>query len=155
MGRAVHGVMDLVMSSSTFPSKETIEGFILKLVAQEQAEDQIEDIRERISKLLENSEIKEALATELRWPELQLAMKVEEDTIRYVEGFADLVYKSSSGYVLVDYKTDVSLEGSMDHYREQLGAYAEVIEATTGEKLAKVLLIHARADLAETVELKY
>jgi hypothetical protein len=43
----------------------------------------------------------------------------------------------------------------MDHYKEQLGAYAEVIEQITGEKLAKVLLIHARPDEAETVELKY
>lgn len=155
MGRAVHGIMDLVMRSSTMPSPDVLEEFVLRLVAQEQAEEQIDEIRERIAKLLENSEVQEALNTEFRWPELQLAMKVEGGTIRYVEGFADLVYKSSAGYVLVDYKTDVSLEGSMDHYKEQLGAYAEVIQQITGEKLAKVLLIHARTDEAETVELKY
>jgi ATP-dependent helicase/nuclease subunit A len=155
MGRAVHGIMDLVMRSSSMPSPETLEEFVLRLVAQEQAEDQIGEIRERVAMLMQNAEVKAALATELRWPELQLAMKVEGGTIRYVEGFADLVYKSAEGYILVDYKTDGDLKASMDHYKEQLGAYAEVIEQITGEKLAKVLLIHARPDEAETVELKY
>jgi ATP-dependent helicase/nuclease subunit A len=155
MGRAVHGILDLVMRSSSIPSPAVIEEFVLRLVGQEQAEDQIGEIRERVAKLLENAEVKEALATEFRWPELQLAMKVEGESIRYVEGFADLVYKSSAGYVLVDYKTDGDLEASMDHYKEQLGAYAEIIEKITGEKLAKVLLIHARTDEAATVELKY
>lgn len=155
MGRAVHGVMDMVMRSASIPSAEAVEDFVLRLVAQEQAEDQVGEIRERVEKLLENAEVKEALATEFRWPELQLAMKVESGTIRYVEGFADLVYKSPDGYVLVDYKTDGDIEASMDHYKEQLGSYAEVIEQITGEKLAKVLLIHARTDEAETRELKY
>jgi len=155
MGRAVHGIMDLVMRSSSIPSAAVIEEFVLRLVAQEQAEDQIDEVRERVSKLLENAEVKQALATEFRWPELQLAMKVEGETIRYVEGFADLVFRSEAGYVLVDYKTDGDLKVSMDHYREQLGAYAEVIEQITGEKLAKILLVHARTDEAETVELKY
>jgi ATP-dependent helicase/nuclease subunit A len=120
MGRAVHGIMDLVMRSSSIPSAAVIEEFVLRLVAQEQAEDQIDEIRERVSKLLENAEVKQALATEFRWPELQLAMKVEGGTIRYVEGFADLVFRSEAGYVLVDYKTDGDLKASMDHYREQL-----------------------------------
>lgn len=155
LGRAVHGIMELVMLSKNIPVAEEVDRFVDQIVEQEQAEDQSEEVRTRIHRLLENQEILEALGTSDKWPELQLALKVDEGSIRFVEGFADLVYKTREGYVLVDYKTDVSLEGSMDHYREQLGAYAEVIEQITGEKLARVLLIHARTDLAETVELKY
>jgi ATP-dependent helicase/nuclease subunit A len=154
LGRAVHGVMELVMLGATMPSQETVNKFINQLVEREQIEDQRVELETRISKLLSNSEIIEALETQDRWPELHLAKKVDEGSIRFVEGFADLVYKASDGYVLVDYKTDADLKASMDHYREQLGAYADIIEEITGEKIARVLIIHARLDEAETVPLE-
>jgi ATP-dependent exoDNAse (exonuclease V) beta subunit len=90
------------------------------------------------------------LSSNLRWPELHLAKQVDEGSIRFVEGFADLVYKAKDGYVLVDYKTDADLEASMDHYKEQLGAYAEILKDITGMPVARVLIIHAKTNEAVT-----
>ena len=154
LGRAIHGVMELVMLGAGMPDEATLEKYINQLIEREQIEDQRTEVESRIGNLLRNKEIIEALETQDRWPELHLAKKVDEGSIRFVEGFADLVYKSAQGYVLVDYKTDANLEAAMDHYREQLGAYAEIIQEITGQKTARVLIIHARVDAAETVPLE-
>jgi len=150
LGRAVHGVMELVMLGNGVPSDAELETYVSQMVAKEQAQDASDEVAARIKGLLVNKEILEALASELRWPELHLAKQVDEGSIRFVEGFADLVYKAQDGYVLVDYKTDADLEASMDHYREQLGAYADILKDITGVPVARVLIIHAKKDEAIT-----
>jgi ATP-dependent helicase/nuclease subunit A len=153
LGRAVHGVMELIMLGSGIPTQIELDNFIAQLVAKEQAEDVLEDVKSRISSLLANAEILEALSSNLRWPELHLAKQVSEGSIRFVEGFADLVYKANDGYVLVDYKTDGDLEASMAHYENQLGAYADILKDIIGEPLARVLIVHAKPDEAVTKRL--
>jgi ATP-dependent exoDNAse (exonuclease V) beta subunit len=150
LGRAVHGVMELVMLGNEIPSEAELQTYVSQIVAKEQAEDVIDEIESRIKGLLVNKEILEALSSNLRWPELHLAKQVDEGAIRFVEGFADLVYKAQDGYVLVDYKTDADLQASMDHYREQLGAYADILKDITGVPVARVLIIHAKKDEAVT-----
>jgi len=150
-GIAVHKIMELVMLGNGIPDQATLDKYIEDQVLLEQAEEHSDDIKLIIYKLLENPEIIEALSTESRWPELHLALQVDETPVRFVEGFADLVYKAKDGYVLVDYKTDSDLEVSKAHYAEQLCAYAAVIEAVTSEPIARILIIHARTDQAETV----
>jgi len=150
LGRAVHGVMELVMLGNGVPSEQELAGYVSQLVIKEQAEDSREEIASRVKALLANAEILEALSSNLRWPELHLAKQVDEGSIRFVEGFADLVYKAKDGYVLVDYKTDADLEASMDHYKEQLGAYAEILKDITGMPVARVLIIHAKTNEAVT-----
>jgi ATP-dependent exoDNAse (exonuclease V) beta subunit len=150
LGRAVHGLMELVMLGNEIPSEAELQTYVSQMVAKEQAEDVIDEVESRIKGLLVNKEILEALSSNLRWPELHLAKQVEEGSIRFVEGFADLVYKAHDGYVLVDYKTDADLQASMDHYREQLGAYADILKDITGVPVARVLIIHAKKDEAVT-----
>jgi len=150
LGRAVHGVMELVMLGNGLPSDAQVQEYVSKLVAKEQAEDVSQEVESRLKSLLANTEILEALSSDLRWPELHLAKQVDEGSIRFVEGFADLVYKAQDGYVLVDYKTDADLQASMDHYREQLGAYAYILKDITGVPVARVLIIHAKTDEAVT-----
>jgi ATP-dependent exoDNAse (exonuclease V) beta subunit len=142
--------MELIMLGSGIPTETELDGYVAQLVAQEQAEEVLEDVKSRINSLLVNSEILEALSSDLRWPELHLAKQVNEGSIRFVEGFADLVYKAADGYVLVDYKTDGDLEASMDHYKEQLGAYAGILKDITGEPVARVLIVHAKTEEAIT-----
>ena len=150
LGRAVHGVMELVMLGNAVPSDAQVQEYVSQLVEKEQAEDTREEVTSRVKALLANAEILEALSSNLRWPELHLAKQVDEGSIRFVEGFADLVYKAKDGYVLVDYKTDADLEASMDHYKEQLGAYAEILKDITGTPVARVQIIHAKTNEAVT-----
>jgi ATP-dependent exoDNAse (exonuclease V) beta subunit len=154
LGRAVHGVMESIMLGSGIPTQNELDHYISKSVAKEQAEEVVEEVRSRISALLANAEILEALSSSLRWPELHLAKQVNEGSIRFVEGFADLVYKAADGYVLVDYKTDGDLEASMAHYEEQLGAYADILKDIIGEPLARVLIVHAKTEKAVTRPVK-
>jgi ATP-dependent helicase/nuclease subunit A len=150
LGRAVHGVMELIMLGSGMPTQSELDNYISQSVAKEQAEEVLEEIKSRISCLLANADILEALSSSLKWPELHLAKQVNEGSIRFVEGFADLVYKAADGYVLVDYKTDSDLEVSMAHYEEQLGAYADILKDIIGEPVARVLIVHAKTNEAVT-----
>jgi ATP-dependent helicase/nuclease subunit A len=155
LGRAVHGVMELIMLGSGIPTQNELDNYISQLVAKEQAQDVLEELKSRISALLSNAEILEALSSSLRWPELHLAKQVNEGSIRFVEGFADLVYKAADGYVLVDYKTDTDLEVSKAHYELQLGAYADILKDIIGEPVARVLIVYAKTNEAETLRLPF
>jgi ATP-dependent exoDNAse (exonuclease V) beta subunit len=70
------------------------------------------------------------------------------------EGFADLVYKTESGYVLVDYKTDKEITvSSMNHYEQQLGAYGLILKQLTGSLPERTILLHITEDTVDTIEL--
>jgi ATP-dependent helicase/nuclease subunit A len=90
-----------------------------------------------------------ALAAPRRWSELYLAAPVEAAEVRLVEGFADLLFESSEGLVLVDYKTDeVISPETRQHYADQLAAYAELIERVTGMSVAARRILHLSPDKA-------
>ena len=70
------------------------------------------------------------------------------------EGFADLVYKTKTGYVLVDYKTDKEITlSSMTHYEQQLGAYGLIIKQLTGSLPERTVLLHVTEESVETIDL--
>ena len=104
--------------------------------------------------LLKSEIVLEALSADQRWPELHLAIADPTDEIRLAEGFADLVYKTAKGYVLVDYKTDKEIGiDSLMHYEQQLGAYGLILEQLTGSRPERTLLLHITEDSVETIEL--
>jgi ATP-dependent exoDNAse (exonuclease V) beta subunit len=49
-----------------------------------------------------------------------------------VEGFVDLAFESNGEMVVVDFKTDRELEGSLEMYRRQVQIYAYAIASATG-----------------------
>ena len=63
--------------------------------------------------------------------------------MRLVEGFADLLFESADGLVLVDYKTDETISpATRQHYVAQLAAYAELIERATGMVVTARRILH-------------
>jgi len=94
----------------------------------------------------------EAFAAERRWPELFLAAPKDHDDIRLTEGYADLVFETADGYVLVDHKSDATMspEG-LAHYREQLAAYAALLESATGRAVVQHLLLHVPGATAQVI----
>ena len=153
-GRALHGVMDLVMKHGRIPDQETLQAFFWQMAHEQDVLDDLGELSHKINLLLENEIVVEALESEQRWPELHLAIADPNDAIRLAEGFADLVYKTSTGYVLVDYKTDktIDLKKQM-HYSQQLGAYALILKHLTGEFPERVLLLHVQENDVETIPL--
>jgi len=137
-GTAVHSVMEKVINFGSIPDEETLEGFIWAEGLENSGR-----LRDAINAILKTDLIKDALKSSERYPELHLSLVDPNDQVKMIEGFADLVYKSEEGFVLVDYKTDSedSLKKRWDHYHEQLGKYALIIETLTGQKPVKVVIL--------------
>jgi ATP-dependent exoDNAse (exonuclease V) beta subunit len=57
-----------------------------------------------------------------------------------IEGVVDLAYSDGSTLVVVDFKTDRELEGSVDRYERQVRIYAAAIAAATGRSARAVLM---------------
>lgn len=154
-GRALHGIMDLIIQYGAVPQAELLTEFINSKAVEENALEFLGDLERRAKLLLTSEVVLEALASDERYPELHLAITDPDDDIKVAEGFADLVYKSpTGGYVLVDYKTDKEVLGEqLLHYSQQLGAYAIILEALTGQKPERILLLHAKPDSVVTIPL--
>jgi ATP-dependent exoDNAse (exonuclease V) beta subunit len=57
-----------------------------------------------------------------------------------VEGAVDLAYLGPDGWVVVEFKTDVELDGSLGAYAAQTSAYVRAIAAATGRPARGVIL---------------
>jgi ATP-dependent exoDNAse (exonuclease V) beta subunit len=57
-----------------------------------------------------------------------------------LEGHVDLAYRSGPGVVIVDFKTDLELEGALDRYRRQVQLYAAAVGTALGVAARAVLL---------------
>jgi ATP-dependent helicase/nuclease subunit A len=82
------------------------------------------------------------------WREVHVAVPVDDDPIRTLEGYVDLLYRRIDGLVVVDYKTgpsgpdDPDLDALVDRYRLQGASYAlAVAEAVGDERVADVVFV--------------
>jgi ATP-dependent exoDNAse (exonuclease V) beta subunit len=57
-----------------------------------------------------------------------------------VDGVVDLAFRADGVWTVVDFKTDRELADEIEVYRRQVGLYADVITAATGEKVRCVLM---------------
>jgi ATP-dependent exoDNAse (exonuclease V) beta subunit len=57
-----------------------------------------------------------------------------------VEGTVDLAYEEQGTFVVVDFKTDQDLDGSLDAYRRQVRLYASAVAEATGQPARPVLM---------------
>ena len=57
-----------------------------------------------------------------------------------VEGVVDLVFHESSGWLVIDFKTDFDVERNRPKYEVQLRAYVSAVSDATGELARAVLL---------------
>jgi ATP-dependent exoDNAse (exonuclease V) beta subunit len=70
--------------------------------------------------------------------ETPVAVRVEDVL---VEGVVDVAFlEDDTGWTVVDFKTDVELEGRIEEYRRQVGLYVEAIARATGRQVRGVLL---------------
>jgi len=67
--------------------------------------------------------------------EIPVTLRMEEGML--IEGVADMVFRESGRWVVVDFKTDQELANEVDRYRRQVSIYAKTIgEAHKGESVA-------------------
>jgi ATP-dependent exoDNAse (exonuclease V) beta subunit len=70
--------------------------------------------------------------------EVPMTWRLDSGTL--VEGTVDLAYESGGEMVVVDFKTDRELEGTLDRYTRQVRIYAAAIATATGRPARAVLM---------------
>ncbi len=137
VGRAVHGVLQTV-------DLATGRGLDDAVAAQALAEGvaQHADIVAALARAALGSRTVQRAVARSYWRETYVGTVVGE---RVLEGFIDLVYRDDDGLVIVDYKTDTVPVAALDQrvafYRPQLAAYAAALQAATGERIARCVLL--------------
>jgi ATP-dependent exoDNAse (exonuclease V) beta subunit len=63
-----------------------------------------------------------------------------DDSGAFVRGVLDLAFREDGRWTVVDFKTDVELDGRLEAYGAQLEAYVAAVAAATGEAATGVLL---------------
>jgi ATP-dependent exoDNAse (exonuclease V) beta subunit len=152
VGRAVHGVLQAV-------DLATGEGLDDAVRSQAAAEGLLgrEAVIERLARAaLDSDAVRDAVA-QPHWKEMFVAAPLPDGTT--LEGYLDLVHRSTEGLVVVDYKTDAvpddaALDAKVATYRIQLAAYAVALEQVLDERVARCRLVFLREDGAHTVDVE-
>ncbi len=149
IGRAVHAVLQTI-------DLTTAEGLDTAVAAQAAAEGVL-GAETRIAALvrsaLASDTVRAAIDSGAVWRESYVATTIGD---RIVEGYVDLVYRSSAGLVVVDYKTDAiaseaDLAAKLDRYRLQGATYALAMERATSEPVAAMVFVFCTEGAAREV----
>jgi len=135
-GTLVHAtlaVVDLGAARNDVSAVAAIEGRLLDATP-----DEIAAAVDAVAGALAHPLLRRA-ATALRVArETPLAIGIDDDTL--VEGVVDVAFEDAGGWTVVDFKTDVELEGRRDEYARQVSLYARALAAATGKPARPVLL---------------
>lgn len=154
VGRALHAALDWLFGAAGPPSRIEIDRATRRAVVEEGILDAHEDVRQRVGAAMSSAIAAEAFGAQRRWTELYLAAPQEGEEVRLVEGYADLVFDTEDGLVLVDHKSDAVLPGeSLAHYQAQLDGYADLLRRATGRPVVRQVLLHVPGNTATVVEL--
>lgn len=156
IGRAVHATLELYDDP----------GDIDALAAQQAHVEAVPELADTVAAMARSAlrapSVQASASAPRSWRELYVAAPVGD---RAVEGYIDLLYETSDGLVLVDYKTDTvagpaDADAKVDRYGRQAATYALALEASTGLSVAAAHLVFCTTgepierpvpDLAETV----
>jgi ATP-dependent exoDNAse (exonuclease V) beta subunit len=143
VGRAVHGVLQTIELGSG-------DGLDAAVTAQCEAEaivDRTADVRQLVNFALTSSHVRNA-STAQHWRELYVCVPVGD---RLLEGYIDLLYRSTNGLVVVDYKTSSTsdaeeLANRVGGYTTQGASYALAVSEAVGEPVVSVAFVFLTPD---------
>lgn len=152
-GNALHSVM-FKLARRKFDKTWKNLSYELKLSASEHGVlDRVLDLERDVAALLETQLIERARTASVLKPEIALMARRGNNLVR---GSADLVFGDTvdSHLVLIDYKTNQELtKEKIEHYREQLAEYAEVLEKSLGKPVVEKYLIHVHQGVVSEISL--
>ena len=135
-GTLVHLVLaavDLASSRAEVTAVAGIEGRLLGA-----PQDEVDAAAAAVTAALAHPLLRRAAEAHRLRRETPLATVLDDGTL--VEGVVDAAFEEDGGWTVVDFKTDVEVEGRLEEYRRQLGLYARAIEKSTGRRTSAVLL---------------
>jgi len=76
------------------------------------------------------------------WREAPVSLRMDDQdgVPSLVDGQIDLAYETDSGWVIVDFKTDIEIASAQDAYKQQVALYVEAVRRATGQPATGVLL---------------
>jgi ATP-dependent exoDNAse (exonuclease V) beta subunit len=99
------------------------------------------------AKLLQHPRMTEARAAEKAgrrvWREIPVTRRIDDaasGTVQIIDGQVDLAYETETGWVVVDFKTDIEIVNAQDAYQRQVALYCEAVKRATGKPASGVLL---------------
>jgi len=100
--------------------------------------DEIAAARDAVTAALAHPLLRRAAAARRLRRETALACQLDDGTL--VEGVVDVAFEEDGGWTVVDFKTDVELEGRLPEYRRQVALYARAIAESAGTPVGGVVL---------------
>jgi ATP-dependent helicase/nuclease subunit A len=146
IGRAVHAVLQTVDLATGEGASELAEAQALA----EGVPDQVELVLALVQSALDSPLVKQAAASE-HWRETYVGTVVDGTL---VEGYIDLMFRSPDGLVVVDFKTDASVDDeALNAYATQLSVYARAVSDASEEAptAATLLFLRPAGALAQQV----
>ncbi len=139
IGRAVHAVLQ----SIDLASGDGLEGAARAQAAAEGIPARADEVARLVASALHSNAVQQAVAGGRYWRELYVGAPIDGTV---VEGFVDLLYETSDGLVIIDYKTDAvpaagDIEAALARYRLQGAAYAVALEQSLGRPVARCLFV--------------
>jgi ATP-dependent helicase/nuclease subunit A len=142
IGQSVHRSLDVLVREID-PSTQRIAHVCGEFAEEEGAMSHLESIQAMVQHALVSEVVVTAQSSSQLWTELYLAAPVSYQSVQVVDGLADLVYRDADGLHIIDYKTDAVIKQSdMNHYREQLHSYRELIQRATGTSEISTAILH-------------
>ncbi len=146
IGRAVHATLQLV-DLATGDGVADLSAQQAHAEAVPHAADTVEAL---VRSALGSTAVRAAVAGGRLWREAYVAAPVGAHA---VEGYVDLLYETTDGLVIVDYKTDAvrsdaEVDAKLDQYRLQLATYAEALATGTGLAVAAGRLVFCQSGAA-------
>jgi ATP-dependent exoDNAse (exonuclease V) beta subunit len=99
------------------------------------------------AKLLQHPRLAEARTAEKAgrrvWREIPVTRRIDDaasGTVQIIDGQVDLAYEAETGWVVVDFKTDIEIVNAQDAYQRQVALYCEAVKRATGRPASGVLL---------------
>jgi ATP-dependent helicase/nuclease subunit A len=143
VGRAVHGALQTI-------DLATGAGLDAAVAAQCEAEavpDRADEVRNLVRAALDSPSVAEAAGLP-HWREVYACTPIDG---RLLEGYIDLLYRTDTGLVVVDYKTSATsdpteLDDRVEGYRLQGASYALTVAAATGERVTRVTFLFLTPD---------
>jgi ATP-dependent exoDNAse (exonuclease V) beta subunit len=135
-GTLVHAVLAAVDLASPRPEVAAVAAIEGRLLGA--SPDEVDAAVAAVTAALAHPILRRAAAAKRLRRETPLAIMLDDGTL--VEGVVDAAFEDADGWTVVDFKTDVEVEGRLEEYRRQVGLYARAIEKATRRRAKSVLL---------------
>ncbi len=77
------------------------------------------------------------------WREAPVSMRLDDEQSgppTIVDGQVDLAYETDTGWIVIDFKTDIEIAAAQEAYTQQVALYADAVAKATGQPATGVLL---------------